>query len=84
MTTICHHDNYISATMTTRHNENTLLSIKLSLSTEEDMNICAQYYEETGQHWDKSIMLYHKSGQVRKYLTSPFSFPFIPFSFLDT
>ena len=41
-------------------------------STEDDMTICAHYYEETGSNWDKAIMLYHKAGQVGKALELAF------------
>ena len=41
-------------------------------STEEDMELCAAYYEEQGTHWDKAIMLLHKSGQVGRALELAF------------
>ena len=49
-----------------------ILVWRACFSTEDDMVICARYYEETGTNWDKAIVLYHKSGQVGKALELAF------------
>ncbi|XP_063681755.1 intraflagellar transport protein 140 homolog isoform X3 [Bolinopsis microptera] len=64
---------YTNATRICRANQldSELISYAM-YSTEDDMTICAHYYEETGSNWDKAIMLYHKAGQVGKALELAF------------
>lgn len=56
---------YTNATRLCRANQldNDLISYAM-YSTADDMVICARYYEDTGENWDKAIMLYHKAGQI--------------------
>ena len=65
---------YTNATRLCRANQfdSELISYAM-YSTPEDMVLCAQHYEDSGEHWDKAIMLYNKAGQVGRALHLAFT-----------